>query len=92
MQDFQREHCLWPVKKDLKIRFKPNMTQMSQVSKTICQKNSSNFNGVVVFYFLSEPTNDRAQKAPESGNLHFRGETNLRKLMLSILAVTFTIN
>lgn len=37
-------------KKDFKIKFKPNMTQMSLVSKTICQKdNSTNFNSVVVF-------------------------------------------
>lgn len=37
-------------KKDFKIKFKPNMTQMSLVSKTICQKdNSTDFNSVVVF-------------------------------------------
>lgn len=37
-------------KKDFKIKFKPNMTQMSLVSKTICQKESStDSNSVVVF-------------------------------------------
>ena len=50
IQDFQREHCLWLGKKDLKVEFKPNMTQMSSVSKTICQKDTcTDFNSVVVF-------------------------------------------
>lgn len=40
-KDLQREHCLWLGKKDLKIKFKSGMTQMSQVSKTICQKDYS---------------------------------------------------
>lgn len=37
-------------KKDLKVEFKPNVTQMSAVSKTMCQKdNSTDSNSVVVF-------------------------------------------
>lgn len=37
-------------KNDFKIKFKPNMSQMSLVSKTICQKaNSTDSNSVVVF-------------------------------------------
>lgn len=74
--DFQGEHCLWPGKKDLKIRLKPNVTQMSQVSKIICQKNSAHSNSEVVFQtslFPWKPTKDRSQKAPGSEKARVKG-------------------
>lgn len=67
------------------------MTQMSQVSKIICQKNLAHSNSEVVFPW--KPTNDRSQKAPGLEKARIKGaETQLRKLILHTLAVAFTTN